>query len=276
MPTPCEGWALCVSGSMEGDPEGHAMLPLLLALLQPPPQAVPFETPASPDLEAIKRKAEKLPDPPKLDPKNTHKALDPKNTLLLELSADKKPVRVMVACEVCLIRGPLEVFLTRKNTKEHEAILRTELDARLIHGALVAAGAKPGTPARFVDDSTGQAAFKPATGTPVAVGVHYRKDGKLHTHPAGDWVREKEKNKPLGHGWVFAGSRFLKDEGRPDAPPFYTANSGEVVSIANFGDAMLDVPAEISKDNSSLLYEAWTEKIPSLLSGVWVTLQPGK
>lgn len=251
------------------------MLPLLVALLQPPGPAVPFDTPAAPDLEAIKRKAEKRPDPPKLDPANTHKPLQPDGTLLLELTADKKPVRVLVAGEVCLIRGPLEVFLTRTNTKEHEAIVRTGLDARLIHAALVACGAKPGSPARFVDDA-GQARFKPATGTPVRVEVHYRKDGKGHAHPAQEWVRDKATGKPMPHGWVFAGSRFLKNEDRPDDPPYYTANSGEVATIANFGDAMLDLAAEVSKDNSALTYEAWTEKIPPLLSGVWVTMQPAK
>ncbi len=251
------------------------MLPLLLALLQPPATAVPFDTPAADDLDAIRKKAEKRPDPPKLDPKNTHKPLSADGELLLELTADKKPVRVLVATEVCLVRGSLEVFLTRKNTKEHEAILRTSLDARLIHGALVAAGGKVGRPAQFVN-AAGDAAFQPATGGAVAVDVHYRLAGKLHSHPAQEWVRDKDTGKPLPHGWVFAGSRFLANEDKPDEPPFYTANSGEVVGIANFGDAMLDVPAEVSKDNAALNYEAWTEKIPPLLSGVWLTLAPKK
>lgn len=264
------------SGMMCEAPRDAPMLLLLFTLIQPPGQAVPFNTPAAPDLEAIKRKAEKRPSPPKLDPKNTHKPLLPDGNLLLELSMDKKPVRVLVAGEVCLIRGPLEVFLTRTDTKEHEAIVRTKLDARLIHAALVACGAKPGTPARFVDDATGKVQFRPATGTPVRVEVHYHKDGKAHAHPAQDWVRDKDKNKPLAYGWVFAGSRFLKNEDRPNDPPYYTANSGEVATIANFGDAMLDLAAEVSKDDSSLLYEAWTERIPPLLSGVWVTMQPVK
>jgi len=121
----------------------------------------------------------------------------------------------------------LEVFLTRRNTKEHEAIVRTDLDARLIHAALVACGGKPGTPARFVDDATGQPAFKPATGTPILVEVHYRKGGKLHRTRPGVGAREGV-GKTLPHGWVFAGSRFLKNEDRPSDPRFYTANSGEV------------------------------------------------
>jgi hypothetical protein len=248
---------------------------LLLALLQPPPPAVPFDTPAAPDLEAIRKKAEKLPDPPKLDPKNTHKPLDPAKTLLLELSANKKPVRVLVAAEVCMDRGPLEVFLTRKNTKEHEAVLRTDLDAKLIHAALIAAGGKPGSPVRFVN-AQGEADYRPASGSPVAVGVHYTKAGKAHAHPAQEWIRDINTKKPMAHNWVFAGSRLLKNEDRPADPPYYTANSGELVSISNFLDSMLDLPVAVSKDNAALAFEAWTDKLPPLLSGVWVTLEPGK
>ena len=36
----------------------------------------------------------------------------------------------------------------------------------------------------------------------------------------------------IDHGWVFAGSRFVPNEDRPDQPPYYTANSGELVGIA--------------------------------------------
>src|SRR5688572_13076648 len=38
--------------------------------------------------------------------------------------------RVVVAAEVCLRAGPLEQLLTRKNRKEHEAILAADVDAR--------------------------------------------------------------------------------------------------------------------------------------------------
>src|SRR5438552_911021 len=38
--------------------------------------------------------------------------------------------RVLVEAEVCLREGALEQLLTRKNQKEHEAILTADLDAR--------------------------------------------------------------------------------------------------------------------------------------------------
>ena len=57
------------------------------------------------------------------------------------MAAGTPPKRVLMASEVCLREGALEVFLCKKNTKEHEAILRADYDARLIHELLLLAGA---------------------------------------------------------------------------------------------------------------------------------------
>src|SRR5262245_21770864 len=84
-------------------------------------------------------KPEALPEFPKLDPKNTVTALNPDKTIFAEIAAegDKKKVkRVGLACEVCLREGPLEVFLCKKGTKEHESIVRIDADAQFIHLAL--------------------------------------------------------------------------------------------------------------------------------------------
>src|SRR5438034_5550667 len=56
--------------------------------------------------------------------------------VFLEVQGDKR--RVLVEAKVCLRTGQLEQFLTRKGTKEHEAILAADVDARDIHAALVA------------------------------------------------------------------------------------------------------------------------------------------
>ena len=226
------------------------------------------EAPAAPN----PKEAEALPEVPKADSKSELKALLPDKTLYLETKPDKT-MRVIVEAEVCLREGPLEVFLCKKNTKEHEAILRTAPDARYLHAALIAAGGKPGSPVQFVNQNTGEADYKKATGTPIKVTVHYRKGGQLHTHPAQEWIRDMKTKKPMAHDWVFAGSRFMKNPDRPDDPPYYTANNGEVIAISNFVDSMLDLPVEISRDNVELNFVADTAKIPPLLSKVWVILE---
>ena len=223
---------------------------------------------------------EPLPEPPKLDAKNEHKALLPDKSLLLETTtaADgkPKPVRLLFAAEVCLRRGPLEVLLCRKNTKEHEAVLRTSVDAKLIHAALIALGAKPGAPAQFFDPKTEKEDYKPASGETIEVSVHYKQRGKPITQPAQDWIRDSKTKKPMEHRWVFAGSRFLKDPEQPDKPAYYAANNGEIIGISNFVDSMLDIPVNVSRDDDSLAFVARTEAIPPVFTKVWLILTVGK
>lgn len=243
--------------------------------LAPEPAA---PTPAKP--VAVGQDAAPLPAAPKADPKNELKAMTPDKSLLLEMAPDpanpgkKKAVRVLVACEVCLREGPLEVFLCKKGTKEHEAILRTSVDARFIHAALVAAGGEKGHPVQFVNPKTGEEDYKPATGSVVNVTVYYTKDGKRVSSPAQDWIRNFKTKKPMTDHWVFAGSRFMNNPDKPDAPPYYCANNGEVIAISNFADSMLDLPVSVSSANDALAFEALTDRIPPLLTKVWVALEP--
>jgi hypothetical protein len=210
-----------------------------------------------------------------LDPQNTLTALNPEKTLFAEIGVvdgKKKVIRVGLVCEVCLREGPLEVFLCKKGTKEHEAIVRVDADAQFLHAALEAAGAKPGKPTQFVNPTTEQPEYKPATGDKIKVLVHYRHRGQTRTHPAQEWIWDRNKKMVLPYDWVFAGSVTIVD---PDTGrKFYGANSGDIISISNFPYSLLEIPAEISKDDANLTYEARTAQIPPLWSKVWVILQP--
>src|SRR5262249_23036770 len=77
--------------------------------------------------------------------------LNPDKPLFFETLPDGKR-RVLVQSEVCLREGMLEVFLCREMTKEHESILHANLDARALHAALEAAGAKPGSTVQYQPD----------------------------------------------------------------------------------------------------------------------------
>lgn len=220
---------------------------------------------------------EPLPEFPKLDPKNTVTALNPEKTIFAELAGaegKKKSVRVGLVCEVCLREGALEVFLCKKGTKEHESIVRLDADAKFIHLALKLAGGEPGTPTQFIDPKTEEPKWKAATGSKVNVLVHYTRDGKTFTHPAQEWIWDHKKKAAIPHDWVFAGSIIIKD---PDnGREFYGANSGDIISISNFPYSLLEMPVEISKDDAQLTYEVKTDRVPPLLSKVWVILEPKK
>lgn len=244
------------------------------SVVDPDPSAEPVPArPGRPQAQ-VSGTPEALPEVPRLAPNSKLTALNPEKTFFLETAADGKTRRVLMAAEVCIREGPLEVFLCKKMTKEHEAVARVNLDAKLIHAALIAAGAKPGHPVQFFNPQTEKPEFKPATGTKIKVEVHYRKDGKLHTHPAQEWIWNAKKKKPAEYDWVFAGSIEIKDPDRPEAPPYYGANSGEVISVSNFPYSMLDFPAEIGKDDANLFYEAKSDRIPPTLSKIWVILTP--
>jgi hypothetical protein len=187
--------------------------------------------------------------------------------LVLETQGDKR--RVRVAAEVVFREGPLEMFLSRNHIKDHESVLNAQIDARQLHTALLLTGAKPGHPVRF------EPKYTPATGTTIKVMVEYQKDGKTVTIPGQDWVRDAKTRKSMPQPWVFAGSVFYPDQDDPKKPPLYAANGGDVICVANFPDAMLDLPINSPKDwEAGRLYEAFTERIPPLGTQVTVIFQP--
>ena len=182
---------------------------------------------------------------------------------------------VYLLAKMVLREGPLEVMLCKLNTKEHESLLSLDADAREIHAALVAAGAKPGKPVQFINPKTREEEYKPATGSEIAISLTYHKAGKLVTVPAQHWIKDLTTRKEMAHPWVFAGSKLLVD---PDdsAKIFYTANQGEVISISNFPDAMMDLPVKSSREASELQFVAWTDRLPPKGTVVLVKLSVQK
>lgn len=71
--------------------------------------------------------------------------------------------------------------------------------------------------------------------------------------------------------FVFAGSSFYKQK---DGKLWYQAESGNLICVANFSDAMIDVSVESSASNAQLLFEPYTERIPPLETPVTVELLP--
>ncbi|MCI0683365.1 MAG: YdjY domain-containing protein [Gemmataceae bacterium] len=185
----------------------------------------------------------------------------------LEIKGDER--RVVVDALVCLRQGMLEQFLTRKRTKEHEAILVADVDAREIHKALILAGAEPGSPVKFVPK------YEPARGTVIKVFLEYEDAEKRPQRlPAQHWIRSIKTKKTLEHDFVFAGSVLIQDPFDQTKPPFYAANDGTVICVSNFESALLDLPIMSTKDNDDLFFEAHTESIPPLETPVRVILEP--
>jgi hypothetical protein len=208
----------------------------------------------------------------KTEKKPTEKPADARKVdvgknVVLEVQGDKR--RVLINANVCLQRGPLELLMCRKQTKEHESILTAEVDARDIHKALLLTGAKTGKTARYREDK-----IEPPTGTTIKISLQYEKKGKLVTESAGKWIRNSKTQKELDENWVFAGSAFAKNLFDPKKPDIYLANEGDVITVSNFEDAMLDLPIASPKDDADRSFEAFTDRIPDLETKVVVILEP--
>ncbi len=190
-------------------------------------------------------------------------------------SIEGGPRRVVVTATVCLRQGFLEQLLSRtQSEKQHESILTAEFDAFHVHTGLLATGAKPGKPVQFLNDK-GKEDFRPPSGDKIKVTVQYEDRGKLVEAPAQRWIRASKSKKPLEHDWLFAGSRFYLDpEGK--RPPYYGANEGRVICVANFTNALLDLEARVREGNpeEGLEYEANTPAIPPKETPVRVILEP--
>jgi hypothetical protein len=176
--------------------------------------------------------------------------------------------RVLVSAMVCLREGQLELLMCRRQTKEHEAVLSADVDARQVHAALLAAGAEPGHPVTF------QPRYKPATGQTIKVSLQYEQKGKLVTVPAQSWVKNGKTGKELDSNWVFAGSHLIDNPLDKERPKVYLANEGDLICVSNFESAMLDLPIKSPKDNADLVFEAFTSHIPPLETPVTVILEP--
>ena len=180
---------------------------------------------------------------------------------------DIKNKQVIVDGEVCLREGQLEMFACPRQTKEHESVLSVDVPARFIHAALIAAGAKKGTPVQFDPE------YKTATGTVIEITLQWQDaQGQLQQARAQDWVRKVDTKEALAYDWVFVGSGLHRD---PDSgETFYYADAGEFICVSNFPTAMLDLPVPSSGKNADLLFEAFTERIPPQRTPVRIVLTP--
>lgn len=257
-------------------------------------------------------------------------SLNPQKTVLL----DKPNGRLYLQTSVALREGLLEMFLCKKQTKEHESVLMIDSSAQVIHAGLLAAGATPGRPARF------QPTFSPPQGDQIEVWVHWQDEaGKPQRATAQSWVRSltrryfAEKIGPLPAGvvipkdselrydpmqqeliwfgimtpeqeqelaaltkdeafrkalhkfqrdsqpkgmsadFIFAGSSFVKN---PDGQEWYAAEAGNLICVANFADAIIDVNVRSSDVNADASFEPNTPAVPPLRTPVVVELIPVK
>ena len=193
-------------------------------------------------------------------PKNMVR-LDPKDRVWV----DRKNRRVVVDGYVALRRGQLEMFACPQGTKEHESIVAVLSSSQLVHAGLLAAGALPGKPTAFEP-------YRPATGSTVRVEVLWKEEnGQRKTATAQSWILHAGQQKTMSYDWVFAGSGIYKD--KETGKETYLGDAGDLLCVANFPSATLDIAVQSDSSASGLVFAANTDEIPAEGTPVRLVLQ---
>jgi hypothetical protein len=173
--------------------------------------------------------------PPRDQPADTFRPDPAWKTLGTSLWFDPANKALVIRARVVLREGYLEHLLCLDQTKEHESILATPAPPRMIHAGLLLTGAEVGRPVQYEPE------FKPPSGTPIRIELEWTDaDGRTRRAPARDWVRDEKSRKPLAQDWVFAGSQMFED--KKENRTLYAADGGDLITVANFMSAILDLP----------------------------------
>jgi len=199
---------------------------------------------------------------------------------------------------VCLDNGLLELVACTKGSKEHESIVAVSATAMHIHTALLLLGAEDGHPA--LRKQTGGREKRwvsvPPKGDMVEVFlVTTTRGGKSIERPVSDFIVRSsqrvdevegtvitapEQNRKPGdrnkdrfsHTFLFAGSH-LQDNG--PGPRQYLADlSGNVISIATFGDELLCLPFRETQQDNALMWRVKPESLPKVGTKMTLRLRP--
>jgi hypothetical protein len=181
-------------------------------------------------------------------------SLSPKGRIWIE----PKRKLVIVDGYVTLTQGQLEMFACPVGTKEHESVVAVFATAQQVHAGLLAIGAKSGGPTQFEP-------YRPATGSTIKIQVlWYDPQQKKQQCLAQHWIRDFQSGREMPFDWVFAGSVLQKDEDTGEE--YYLGDSGDLICVANFPTATLDIAVESISSNSGLTFGAYTEHLPPLFT----------
>lgn len=207
---------------------------------------------------------------------------------------------------VCIESGYLELVACTKGSKEHESIVAVSARAMHVHTGLLLLGTNNGHPAMrkpIKGDGKTRWVNVPPLGDEIEVYLVLKgKDEKVVERPISDFIaksrqrldevdgkviappqqkeevgaqastKRKALRAQLPHTFVFAGSH-LRDNG--PGPRQYLADvSGNVVSIATFGDEVLCLPFHQTQSDGGLTWHVNDGSLPKVGTKVTLRLRP--
>ena len=194
---------------------------------------------------------------------------------------------VDVTSVVCLEEGMLELVACTKGSKEHESIVVVKARPMHIHTALLLLGARPGNPAAFRPSGEDGSHWVeiPARGGRVNVSLVCKgRDGEAVERPISDFIcradpagAERETGADAKESFpascfLFSGSRLVQQG--PGPRSYLCEGSGNVISIATFGDELLCLPKVHSHQNGALVWQIDKTHLPAVGTEIVLRLRP--
>ncbi len=175
--------------------------------------------------------------------------------------------RVLIAGEVVLRSGDLELFACSPGTKEHESIVRVLARPLHVYQALGLLGYEPGRVPSY--DNILKRVI-PADGQRLEILVRWAQDGQTRTVPIEQWLHDRSRGGPPRIDWVFAGSMPI-DEGQ-----ILADYEGTVVTVVDFDGPIIAAAASHSSSNAELWLSAATGQIPPVGTPVTLIVQAAR
>lgn len=186
---------------------------------------------------------------------------------------DMKAKEVRLEGKVVQRSAGLELLVCGPNTREHESVIVTRAKPSHVTFALALLGLEPGKPGFATEGG----AFSPAAGDLLDITVRFtaektegdRREKQVVELPAWRLLRPAGTELGLERAieWVYVG--------RPEEAALKAADrEGTVVGLANFPDAVIDVPFESSDVNAGLLYQANPDVVPEVGTPVELIIRP--
>lgn len=223
---------------------------------------------------------------PETKPADAAQRPDPLPLKLPGLVIDRERRSVDVEASICLEEGYLELIACTKDSKEHESLVVIEALPVHIHTALLLLGARNGNPAmrRALNEEETRWVDLPPQGDLIEVSLKFEdSEGKMIERPISDFIARSDEHADdpaaadaddaaaarFSNTFIFAGSHLSTQE---SGPRKYLADlSGNVISIASFGDELLCLPDFQSHENGALVWRVDSTHLPKL--GTKVTLR---
>jgi hypothetical protein len=177
---------------------------------------------------------------------------------------------------VALASGAVELLACVHGSKDYESVLALDCQPYDLHLGLLAIGLEPGRPVsgelEFYHIGKRQEQGEPLRGPTVLVWVQWKDKKGTVRHRAEELVLNVKTKKTMEQaGWVFVGSRFVRDE-VSGKEVYAAALTGAVITTYHDPTTVLDNPASTGEDDT--LFVANQVLVPPVGTPVEVIVEP--